>query len=371
MSVTLSKPDHEHLIETFIGLMPFRTESGRVNLVSSAFFGIPIENKIWANLNLAGDTRAAVEDLLRELCRIGRVTPEQEALALLIRAILERYGEVNGQAEFLSGLIERYGMERPLPANAVAQSDLEVQSFEPETVLIPEGSFLMGSPVGGERPAWETPQHSVELPEYRIGKYPVTCAQYAEFVHRSKRLATPELGWDGQNPPEARLNHPVSGVTWYEALAYCQWLSAATGRSYSLPNEAQWEKSARGSDGRRYPWGNAYDPARCAAGGPPRAVDALPPQSIFNVYDLVGSVRQWTCSLWGVSRPEPDRAYGYPWKDDGRNDLTAHSQIRRVFRGGSLTDLPAELICAARGSTAPDQPGPNQKRHGFRVVLVL
>ena len=179
------------------------------------------------------------------------------------------------------------------------------------------------------------------------------------------------MGWDGQNPPAGQLNYPVTGVTWYDALAYCEWLSKRTNRKYALPSEAQWEKAARGSDARLYPWGDTFDPARCSAGGTIQPVDAHPAQSPYGVYDLAGNAREWTCSLWGESRLEPDPACRYPWAEDGRNDLTASSLIRRVYRGGAAADPPGELACSARNSYTPDKPGPPGKRHGFRVVLLL
>jgi formylglycine-generating enzyme required for sulfatase activity len=74
-------------------------------------------------------------------------------------------------------------------------------------------------------------------------EYPVTNSQYEEFVREKHIPVAPVMGWDGQRVPPGLENHPVAGVTWYEALAYCQWLSEKTGRSYSLPNEAQWEKA--------------------------------------------------------------------------------------------------------------------------------
>ena len=161
-----------------------------------------------------------------------------------------------------------------------AYTKLETKPFEPETMLIPGGPFLMGSPPGPGIPESETPQHTVDLPDYRIGRYPVTNWQYAEFVRREKTQDAPkEAGWFLREPPADRLDHPVTGVIWHDAVAYCRWLSAQTGRCYRLPSEAEWEKAASwvGVDKetsrqvdegrkRRYPWGDAWDPA-CANAG--------------------------------------------------------------------------------------------------------
>jgi formylglycine-generating enzyme required for sulfatase activity len=243
--------------------------------------------------------------------------------------------------------------------------------YEPQTLLIPAGPFLLGSPPGEDVPAYETPQHEVNLPAYRIGQYPVTNEQYAEFIRQTRRLVAPETGWEGLTPPADQLKYPVMGVTWHEALAYCDWLSQQTSRLYALPSEAEWEKAARGTDGRLYPWGNDWEAGRCNHGGDQTTpVDAYPPQSESGCYDMVGNVREWTSSLWGEKRLEPDSHFRYPWVNDRRrDDLTAPNHIYRVYRGGAFSDRITQLRCSARNGYAPDKPGPPYKRHGFRVVL--
>jgi formylglycine-generating enzyme required for sulfatase activity len=248
----------------------------------------------------------------------------------------------------------------------------EIKHFEPETVFVPSGGFLMGSRESEGVPAFEMPQHVVHLPAYRIGKYPVTNEQYAEFIRQTRRLAAPELGWEGQTPPRDKPQHPVIGVTWCEAVAYCEWLNSQTGRGYSLPSEAQWEKAARGTDGRIYPWGDEWDPSRCHHGSDETVpVDAYPAQTVYGCYDMVGNAREWTSTLWGRKLFEPNPGFCYPWTNDHREDLTASRFILRVYRGGGATDKLGKLRCSARGAHAPDNPGPSGKRYGFRVVLYL
>jgi formylglycine-generating enzyme required for sulfatase activity len=251
-----------------------------------------------------------------------------------------------------------------------APEPLPQQSFEPETLLVPEGPFLMGNVPGPDVPEHETPQHEVNLPAYWIAKYPVTNEQYAEFVRKTGRIVPPAAGWEGQNPPADRPNHPVSGVTWYDALAYCEWLSEQTSRHYKLPSEAQWEKAARGTDGRIYPWGDEWDPGRCNHGGKSvTAVDAYPEgESPYGCRDMIGNVREWTSTLWGDVLPSP--TFCYPWADDRREDLTASKYVLRVYRGGSA-DRGERPRCSARGAYFPDKSGPPRKRHGFRVVLLI
>ena len=221
-----------------------------------------------------------------------------------------------------------------------------------------------------ESEAYEAPQHEVKLPAYRIGQYPVTNKQYAEFIRQTRRVVAPALLWDGQLPPKNKPDHPVTGVTWHEALAYCHWLAERTGREYTLPSEAQWEKAARGTDGRLYPWGNGWQAGRCNHQRDRiTAVRAYPTQNEYGCYDMVGNGREWTSTLWGSSRVAPDPAFGYPWvSHDGRDDLTAPGHIRRVYRGGPADEV-TDLRCSRRGGFLPDKPGPRRSRHGFRVVL--
>jgi formylglycine-generating enzyme required for sulfatase activity len=241
--------------------------------------------------------------------------------------------------------------------------------FEPETIYIPAGSFWMGRDSADGVPAAETPCHQVELPGYRIGKYPVTNRQFLEFVRQTNTLVNPESGWDGQTPAPDRFDYPVIGVTWYQAKAYCEWLTKITGRQYTLPTEAQWEKAARGMEGWLYPWGSEWQPGRCSK-DPLQitAVDAFPAQNDFGVYDMVGNVREWTLSLWGESSAAP--RFVYPWAEDGRNDPKASPFVRRVFRGG-CSDSIAEMTCTFRGGFDPNKSGPPRKRHGFRVAIAV
>jgi iron(II)-dependent oxidoreductase len=194
--------------------------------------------------------------------------------------------------------------------------------------------------------------------------------EYKAFLDDTKRLATAEMRWDGQAPFRGEERHPVSGVTWCDAMAYCQWLSEqCKPRRYTLPSEAQWEKAARGGDGRIYPWGD-WAPGRCNQGqAETAAVDAYPAQSAAGCHDMVGNVPEWTSTLWGSNVLEP--RYRYPWADDGRDDPGANSQMRRIVRGGAAMDPPEKLRCAARASLLPLQPGPFGKRHGFRVMMLL
>jgi formylglycine-generating enzyme required for sulfatase activity len=249
-----------------------------------------------------------------------------------------------------------------------AEEDISTEYFEPKTVYIAEGRFWMGGPERDGIPPYEQPQHEVDLPAFRIGKYPVTNGQYEEFITQTQTRVLPIMGWEGQRVPEGLKDHPVTGVTWYEARKYCEWLSQITGREYSLPNEAQWEKACRGGNNYVFPWGDEFDPSRCNLGKSQLApVDAYPAQNEYECFDFVGNVRQWTITLWGEKPSTPD--FKYPWKNDGRNNLNANSQIRRVVRGSSFTEDRECIRCSARSGQFPENAGLLGIRHGFRVAM--
>jgi len=244
--------------------------------------------------------------------------------------------------------------------------------FEPQMVTVPAGAFLMGTPeselgeiekLGRERQyiEREVPQHEVTLAAYAIGRYPVTNAEFARFVEdggygnpdywtEAGREQKESEGWtqprywedDEWNDP----SQPVVGVSWYEAAAYCRWLAARTNKPYRLPSEAEWEKAARGSDGRRYPWGNAWEASRCnnKESGPGRTtpVGEYPGgDSPYGVGDMAGQVWEWCSSQYGGTEARP--RFGYPYRpDDGREELEGDDT--RILRGGSwYNDNPAAV----------------------------
>lgn len=160
-------------------------------------------------------------------------------------------------------------------------------------------------------------------------------------------------------------SRPVVGVSWYEALAYCRWAGG------TLPSEAEWERAARGTEGRRFPWGNEPpNPKRCNYHN---NVDHPTPVGLYplgatpeGVHDLAGNVWEWTRSLWGTERgSRPDFRYPYD-ASDGREDLETGENVRRVRRGGAYTQSAIPARCAFRFSERPDNRGWSL---GFRVVV--
>ena len=271
-------------------------------------------------------------------------------------------------------IINKAGDGMPEVLEDLTQDHIKLERWEPETVIVPGGEFTMGSAPGEGVPDYETPAHAVSLPVYRIGKYSVTNLQYAAFIKDKRGQAVPR-GWFNRAPPLDRpdlLVHPVTNVSWEDAMAYCDWLSGQTGRRYTLPSEAEWEKAARGTDGRRYPWGDAWADGRCNVGGAGTTpVTAFPNgASTYGCLDLLGNVQEWTRTLWGNRLQPPD--FGYPYDpDDGREvmgpaDLPA--QARLVHRGGSYQSPPGEVRCSLRSQSDPDSRIP---WGGFRVMMPI
>ena len=229
----------------------------------------------------------------------------------------------------------------------------------PETIKIPAGEFLMGSDKKNDPDTFdnETPQHRVYVDSFEIGKYPVTNDQYAVFVSDTGK--EPPNHWKNGIIPKGKLNHPVVYISWYDAIAYCQWLSEKTGEPWRLPTEAEWEKAARGVDGRIYPWGNVRpDRTRCNFNrnvGDTTPVGEFPAgASPYGVLDMAGNVWEWTSSLY--------KPYPYNFKD-GREDAKANG--RRVLRGGSWDYRSSLVRSAFRGDFIPDS---RVYGSGFRPV---
>jgi len=246
----------------------------------------------------------------------------------------------------------------------------------PETVYVPARSFLMGSNTG--RPD-EAPQRTVELSAYEMGIYEVTNAQFATFVNETGHLTTaeremgsylskpgdffPGASWNHPHGPEdsvvGKEDHPVVHVSFYDAVEYCKWLSRRSGRSFRLPTEAEWERAARGKDGRKYPWGDAIDPGRAnyKTGGkwltPTGAYEKG--KSKIGCYDMAGNAREW-CADWYAMRPEV--VYKDP-KGPGDGSY-------RVVKGGSWFSDANMLRTSARSDVDQEQTADDL---GFRVAV--
>ncbi len=228
----------------------------------------------------------------------------------------------------------------------------------PEVVTVPAGAFIAGSSMAEREAAYDLDERAyghtitrdnqwyarerepttIDLPAFDITRTPITNAQYAAFLAETGRHA-PDVGvdewasyglihpfdrtrrhaWSDGAVPEGRAEHPVVMVSHDDAEAYAAWLSRRTGRTWRLPSELEWEKAARGVDGRRFPWGDDWRPDRLnsADQGP---FDTLPVAgypagaSPFGLLDAAGQVFEWT-----ASRGNPGRfiVKGGSWDDRG------------------------------------------------------
>jgi serine/threonine-protein kinase len=212
---------------------------------------------------------------------------------------------------------------------------LEQHGFE--WVTVPAGEFTMGSNDYGD----EKPIHRVHLSAYQIARHPVTNAQYELFV-KATSYATPKH-WKNGKIPAGKEKHPVVNVSWQDAQAFCVWAGVR------LPTEAEWEKAARGADGRKYPWGNEPPTMElCNFNG--NVGDTTPvglyPKgaSPYGVLDMAGNVREW------VSDWYDEKYYSV---SPGSNPPGPATGTSRVLRGGSWASIDLGVRSANRFNNVP------------------
>ncbi len=283
----------------------------------------------------------------------------------------------------------------PKPTTDPLLIDLPTLKFGLQLVHIPAGPFFMGSDKTKDSQAYdqELPQHSLTLGDYYIGKYKVTNTQFLAFVQATGHKTTAEKegsgfvwtgtewkdtkGADWRHPrgPDTNIDqkaqHPVVQVSWHDAMAFCDWLSKVSGRKVTLPSEPEWEKAARGTDGRIYPWGNGA-PTKDLLNFNSNVGDTTPVgqyspkgDSPYGVADMAGNAWDWTRSLWGKDVNTPEFKYPYV-AGDGREDLNAGEDVHRVVRGGSWNFGVRHMRAALRVGNVPTDRNANR---GLRVVL--
>ncbi|MCC7125911.1 MAG: formylglycine-generating enzyme family protein [Acidobacteria bacterium] len=253
----------------------------------------------------------------------------------------------------------------------------------PRFAAIPSGRFTMGTPDGNGD---EQPEHNVRVDGFHASCHPITVEQYAAFVRDTghpapslrelplvvttqheltfRELAAPYV-WRGGEPPRERATHPVTLITYSDAMAYCRWLSGQIGQLVRLPTEAEWERAARGGlERRRYPWGDDIDASRGNFLHEPalkkhrgtRPVGSYPAND-FGLFDMAGNVWQWVADWYGAD------AYRDPERHNPRGPAQG---VFRVLRGGSwVTHDVDQLRCAHRHKVPPDT---YAYSIGFRVV---
>ncbi|PPJ60986.1 hypothetical protein CBER1_02038 [Cercospora berteroae] len=240
---------------------------------------------------------------------------------------------------------------------------------------VPLSRLTMGSP---EHPNSE-PVHGAVVRPFAIGRYPVTVREYKKFIQETDRdWSSPE-----QNDA-ARQNVPATDLTWYDAVAHCEWLTKVWRQSGRLPNdqrvrlptEPEWELAARGELGivgtgcNVYAWGAGWKTDACNSEelglDQPCAVGVFAGgASPFQCHDMAGNVWEWCSTLWGENMAEP--SYKFPYNsNDGREDIEATGSVRRVLRGGCFSSGKLKANCTYRGSLEANG---RWRGNGFRIVV--
>lgn len=298
------------------------------------------------------DMLAEAEQQLEHQAYLREAKYEYEPIAVLVKnEATRRYG-CQAFSEFRQDFPD-YDPET-LADLCNNSSSVQIDSFPDITQILPQpfewceipaGPFLMGSDRSKDELAndREPDLHELTLNAFYMAKYPVTYAQYEVFVNGdgyTNRDYWTEAGWSWKADklhPEIYWNdskwhipdHPVVGVTWYEAYAFTQWLSNKVGYTVHLPTEAEWEKAARGADGRIYPYGDKFDPTKANVHetglGKTSPVTQFPNgASPYGVMDISGNVWEWCLSNW--SNPYSHHLF---------KDVDIENTNIRLVRGGS------------------------------------
>ena len=218
-----------------------------------------------------------------------------------------------------------------------------------EMVWIPEGEFIMGS----NRPNTNAvPKRHVWLDGFWMYKHAVTCAQYQKFCVTAKHIMPPELssGWQPK--------YPIVQVSWFDALAYCQWAGV------QLPSEAHWEKAARGIDERIYPWGNTWDPGMCCNSTmsiktKPVDVDCSIGASSYGILNMSGNVWEWCQDQYEKASNQT------PMNNVSHVAINNHE---RIVRGGSFGNRLCEYFTTFRRFNL--SPSYRADNAGFRCIFI-
>lgn len=230
-------------------------------------------------------------------------------------------------------------------------------SYQPELVAIPAGLYMMGQTDGRDE---ERPPHEVHVPAFRLGRFQVTNEEYDGFCEATGHAPTRFRQQQHHNHPR----QPVNGPSWFDAVAYCEWLGEETGLPFCLPTEAQWEWAARGGlAGKLYPWGG--EPVterrnyatRWLSG--PEIVGTSEPNG-YGLYDMCENVHEW-CSDWY------DPEYYAVSPSDDPHGPAASRAGRKSSRGGAWRHQIKIARCAARSSIPPRL---EYADYGFRVACM-
>jgi formylglycine-generating enzyme required for sulfatase activity len=344
-----STPPNKEAFNTIKNLLLPHLENTteRSAFVRSALYGCRVVNQI----DWSGSGAVFTANLIHKLLDFGECEEGHPAIVLLLEELklatgVDKHNQIDALIEvFLPHLISIDSMPKfmPIPAGEV-------------TLEGREGSYLK--------------QEQVEkVPEFEISKYPITNSQYEKFFeadgYKQKRWWT-EKGWKTREEKKwlksrvwghkrwSEPNYPVVGVSWYEAIAFCRWLSDATGEMISLPTEKQWQHAAQGDEKRRYPWGNVWDADRCNTDESNLNHITFVHKyqhegdSPYQITDLIGNVWEWCLTDYMT----------------GSNIIDDNEQPR-VMRGGSFIDKNDYANCVCRSSSHPAY---RLNNYGFRIV---
>jgi formylglycine-generating enzyme len=223
----------------------------------------------------------------------------------------------------------------------------------PSRIRIPAGWFAMGSDTGQDV---EKPVHRVWVDSFALAATQVTVEEYARFLEATGHEPPPN--WD--DPDFSHPRQPVTAVSWFDAVAYCEWLSSQTGSHYRLPTEAEWERAARGGiEGTLFPWGDEPPTSRPDyqtrwKTGPEPVGQSEP--NAYGLFEMCENVHEW-CSDWY----DP----GYYATSPDRNPQGPEEGTRKASRGGSWRHHIKMSRCSARSSIPPEF---QYADYGFRVA---
>jgi len=240
-------------------------------------------------------------------------------------------------------------VNKPIEKAPVAEEKKEVKLAPAGEVEISGGEVVLG---GGKT---QLPLKRVVVKDFSIGETEVTNAQYAEFIEATKNKAP--KGWVNSTFPEGKGNEPVVGMTWADANAYCAWLSKKIGAEVRLPSEAEWERAARGDTDYKYPWGNDWNDEafpNSKTNGTILPVKSLDKgRSPFGVYEMLGSVWEWTGDIV---------------LDDAGKPVLYYGTKQRIIKGGSFYDKKPGSITIDTVVQRPEDQG--RDIIGFRYVVI-
>ena len=307
----------------------------------------PMGANVYVDDNLMGTTPLTLKDVPTGSYRVKMELEHYEIWRGNMDVKHQQSAEVRAELEPKPGTLEA----KSEPSGAKVSIDGKAST---KMILIPAGEFIMGSPEG-EGDDDERSQHTVFLDAFYIDKYEVTNAQYKQFINATGHEAPDYWNDERFNQP----NQPVVDVSWHDAVAYAKWAGKR------LPTEAEWEKSARGTDGRKYPWGNKLGILTCNSDIDIDGYQYTAPvgsfpdgASPYGVMDMAGNVWEW-CADWYDS--------AYYSRSPQQNPKGPDSGSTRVLRGGSWNIYPylTFLCCATRLKESPDI---RSNRIGFRCV---